>query len=87
MILIVTSAPRRRIIAMSLAKIPYPLKPKNLMKRYISVKVVPHYKKIFLYYSGKYNDEKLTLECCNRNRDKLFSSKEIVNWKNPLNTF
>lgn len=60
---------------------------KNLMKRYISVKVVPHYKKIFLYYSGKYNDEKLTLECCNRNRDKLFSSKEIVNWENPLNTF
>ena len=57
----------------------------NLMKRYIGVKVVPYYKKISLYYNGKYKDEKLTMECCIRNYNKLFSSKMTENIKEPLN--
>lgn len=62
-------------------------KNRNLMKRYISVKVIPHYKNIILYYNRKYKDEKIELECCNRNTNKIYSGKILPNWKKSSNPF
>ena len=61
------------------------------MKRYLSVKVMPHYKKIIIYYNRKYTEEKTELLCCYRNISKiysqLFEGKILPNWKKSSNPF
>jgi len=47
----------------------------NLMKRYIGVNVIPHYRDTLFNYDGKYKDAKISLKCCEMNRNKILSSK------------